>query len=174
MRVDAPTLVFLSQTTSDHVDGLARAPWWFFAFLALIGGTGGVAKAWSYFGEVLRDRRERARRAEAEERARRDAKNKAEIKASEALAEQAEALANMARSMPQQFQNVTSELREANQLMRAELAENTRAINGFAAAWNDEKRVLLAAIANKLGVQTTDEPSLRRVSSPGQSSLSPL
>ena len=158
MRLDAPALVLLSQTARDNIDGLARAPWWFFAFLVLIGGTAGAAKLWSFCGEVLRDKREAAKALAADEKARRDTLNKAEV-------EQREALTAMARDVPQQFRQVTDAMREANDLMRKELAENTRAVNTFAAAWNDEKRVLLAAIANKLGVQTIDEAT-RRASRP--------
>jgi hypothetical protein len=169
MRVDAPAIVFLAQTASESLDGLARAPWWAVMILALLGGTAGIAKAWSVVAEYLRDKRDAAKRAADEEKLRRDAKAKAEI-------EQIEALTLMARNVEPLFSRLAQDTREANELMRREIAdnaraiaENTRATYAMVTAWNDEKRMLLSAIAQKLGVQTSvDETNLTRRSSPGQ------
>jgi hypothetical protein len=176
MRVDAPAIVFLCQTAGDSLDSFARAPWWAVMILALLGGTAGIAKAWSVVAEYLRDKRELARRLADEEKLRRDAKLKAEI-------EQLEALTSMARDVPKQFHAMTTSfdaalarIGETNALISKridESAEATRALRGEVHELKDElrsdTRALVAAIAGKLGVQTnTDETNLTaRRSVPG-------
>lgn len=181
MRVDTPALVFLSQTTVDHVDGLSRAPWQFFAFLVLIGGTAGIAKLWTVIGEYIKDKREVAKRAADEEKLRRDAKVQAEI-------EQVQALTLMARDVPRQFDVMTktfdaalSKIGETNSIMSKRLDENTneqRALRAEVHELKDElrsdTRELVQAIARQLGTQTsrdeTNSSGVRRLSSPGQAS----
>ncbi len=175
MRVDAPALVFLSQTATDGLDGLGRAPWWAVMALALLGGTAGVAKVWSVVAEHLHDVREQQRRVAEEEKIRRDAKAKAEI-------EQIEALTSMARAMPKQFQamgtqlnDVATRLADSNGLMIKQIEAsarqteaNTKAIIELRGEMSSDTRALVLAIAGKLGVQS-DEPGasgVRRLSSP--------
>jgi hypothetical protein len=166
MRHVVGGIVFLSQTDASSLEALAKMPWYVIAFLA-IGGSGviaaAVARVWAFISHYLTTKQQQAIKLADEERARRDARTKAEV-------EQLEALTTMARDMPKHFTLLTNEIKESNVLMRQEIAENTRAVNGFVAAWNDEKRILLAAIAQKLGVPTKDDSGssgTRRVSSSG-------
>lgn len=174
MRVDAPALVFLSQTASDHVDGLARAPWWFFAFLALIGGTAGVAKLWAVVGEYMKDKRDAAKALASEEKARRDAKAKAEI-------EQMQALTEMARSFPAHFAEVSKsheamarEVRDAIAVLSKGQADSSKELAEIRREMASDTRALVQAIAGHLGVKAsvdeTNSSGARRLSSPGQTS----
>ncbi len=167
MRFDAPTLVFLSQTVQEHVDGLARAPWWFFAFLALIGGTAGIAKLWAVVGEYVKDKREAAKALAAEEKARRDAKTKAEV-------EQSEALTAMARDVPRQFElmgkrhdDFAAKLVESNRVLAEHVLATKQSQDELRKEIHDDTRALVLAIAGKVGVQPEDAPTARR-SSPDQ------
>lgn len=182
MRVDASHLVFLYQTSVDGLDGLSRAPWPALLFLALIGGTAGAAKIWSFVAEHLREKREIAKRAADEDRARRDAKTKAEI-------EQIEALTSMARDVPKQFDSMAtrfdaalSKIGETNALMAKRIDENTseqRALRSEVHELKDElrsdTRALVSAIAGKLGIQSnqdeTNASGVRRLSVPSSPGL---
>jgi hypothetical protein len=163
MHVDVPTIVFLSQTASEHIDGLARAPWWFFAVLALIGGTAGAAKGWSVLAEYLKDKREAAKRLAEEEKLRRDAKAKAEV-------EQIEALTTMARDVPRRLDQFANELSASNRILAQQVEANTRALVDMRSEIASDTRALVLAIAGKLGVQTNSDETnhVTRRSSPGQ------
>jgi len=164
MRVDAPALVFLSQTTADHVDGLARAPWWFFAVLALLGGTATIAKGWSVVGEYVKDKRETAKALAAEEKERRDAKAKAER-------EQSEALTAMARDVPRQFElmgkrhdDFAAKLVESNRVLAEHVLATKLSQDELRKEIHDDTRALVLAIAGAVGVQRDDTPTARRSS----------
>lgn len=172
MRLDAPALVFLSQTAANELDGLARAPWWAVLILALLGGTAGVAKAWSVVAEYLRDKRELARRTADEEKLRRDAKAKAEI-------EQIQALTEMARSFPAHSAEVSKsheamarEVRDAIAILARGQSEHNKELAEIRREMASDTRALVKAIAGKLGVQNdideTNSSGVRRLSAPGQ------
>lgn len=160
---DVPALVFLSQTAAESLDGLARAPWWAIMILALLGGTAGIAKAWSVVAEYLRDKRDAAKRAADEEKIRRDAKAKAEV-------EQIEALTTMARDVPKRLDQFAHELSASNRILAQQVEANTRALVDMRSEIASDTRALVLAIAGKLGVQTnSDETNLTaRRSAPGQ------
>jgi hypothetical protein len=160
---DVPTIVFLSQTASESLDSLARAPWWAVMILALLGGTAGIAKAWSVVAEYLKDKREIERRLADEEKIRRDAKTKAEV-------EQIEALTTMARDVPKRLDQFAGELSASNRILAQQVEANTRALVDMRSEIASDTRALVLAIAGKLGVQTNgDETNLvTRRSSPGQ------
>lgn len=168
MRADAPALVFLSQTTAEHLDGLARAPWWFFAFVLLIGGSAGIAKLWSVVGEYLKDKREIAKTLAAEEKVRRDEKAKAER-------EQSEALTAMARDVPRQFElmgkrhdDFAAKLVESNRVLAEHVLATKLSQDELRKEIHDDTRALVLAIAGKVGVQHEDAPTVARRSSPDQ------
>ena len=115
--------------------------------LALLGGTAGIAKAWSVVAEYLRDKRELARRLADEEKIRRDAKTKAEV-------EQIEALTTMARDVPRRLDQFAGELSESNRILAKQVEANTRALVDMRSEIASDTRALVMAIAGKLGVQT--------------------
>jgi hypothetical protein len=160
---DVPTIVFLSQTASESLDSLARAPWWAVMILALLGGTAGIAKAWSVVAEYLKDKREIERRLADEEKIRRDAKTKAEV-------EQIEALTTMARDVPKRLDQFAGELSASNRILAQQVEANTRALVDMRSEIASDTRALVLAIAGKLGVQTNGDEtnSTARRSVPGQ------
>jgi hypothetical protein len=145
-------IVFLSQTDSVTVETLAKLPWYAVAFLA-VGGSVGLAAAirvvWTYATNYWSTKQQHAMKIAEEERALRAARHRAEI-------EQHEALAALARGVPEQFKSMTNEMREANKLTRDEVANNTLTLNRLIAALNDERHALMLAMAKKLGVQSDD------------------
>jgi hypothetical protein len=139
-------------------------------FLAVLGGSAGVAALHKIISVHLREKREDARRQAEEDKVRRDAKNKAEV-------EQIEALTTMARSVPasfaamgERFERIAIEQRTSNELTREFLATNTRAVEALRDELASDARAIMKAMAQKLGVQTNvDETNItRRASIPGQ------
>lgn len=176
MRVDPATIsTLLAQITAQDLESANRAPWWAVLILALLGGTAGVAKAWSVVSKYLDDKRDAAKRAAEEEKLRRDAKAKAEI-------EQIEALTSMARDVPKQFESMTTrfdaalaKVAETNALTARRLDESTAVIRELKDALHNDTRALVLAIAGKLGVQNnteeTNSVSARRPSMTSQPGL---
>jgi hypothetical protein len=167
---DVPAIVFLSQTASESLDSLARAPWWAVMILALLGGTAGIAKAWSVLSEYLKDKRDLARRLADEDKLRRDAKAKAEV-------DQLEALTSMARDVPKRLDQFASELSASNRILAQQVEANTRALVDMRSEIASDTRALVMAIAGKLGVQTsadeTNPSGGRRQSIPEQRASHP-
>lgn len=177
MRLDVPTIVFLSRTAGESLDGLTRAPWPALLALALLGGTASVAKIWSVAAKYLDDKREAAKREADEERARRDAKTKAEI-------EQTQALTDMARSFPSHFaeaarsqEALAREIRDAIGVLSRGQAENNKELAEIRREMASDTRALVQAIAAKVGVQSNnDEPTsigFRRAALPSSPGLEP-
>lgn len=180
MRLDVPTVVFLSQTIANEIDALARAPWWAAWLVLALGGTAGAARAWTLLADHLKEKRELARRAADEDRARRDAKAAAEI-------EQLNAMTSMARDVPKHFDamkeafaTALSKIGETNALMSKRIDENTAATNKLSDSVHElqgelrsDTRELVQAIARQVGAQRihdeTNASGVRRLSVPGES-----
>lgn len=167
MRVDAPALVFLSQLAHEGTDALTRAPWWALWILAALGGTAGAAKIWSVVAEILKDKRDAARRAAEEEKLRRDAKVKADI-------EQSEALTAMARDVPRQFElmgkrhdEFAAKLVESNRVLADHVLATKLSQDELRKEIHDDTRALVLAIAGKMDIQhgETSSSGVRRLSS---------
>lgn len=172
MRFIVGSIVFLSQTSAT--DSLSTTTWPGL-ILAMIGGSAGVAVIHKIIAEHLREKREDARRQADEDKLRRDAKHKAEV-------EQIEALTDMARASPKQFDAMATRfdaalarVAETNALTAKRIDENTAAthelraeLRGLKGEMHDDTRAIVLAIAGKLGVQSNhDETNLSaRRSSP--------